>query len=233
MAIAGLLKVSLIDFPGHVSAVVFVRGCPFRCFYCHNPELVLPERYASEIDTQAILEFLKRRAGKLDGVCITGGEATVWDGLDDFVRSVAALGYAIKLDTNGFFPDRVERLLATGLLSYVAMDIKAPLDRYADIVHVRCDGARIHKSIDLIMRAHREGLVRAYEFRTTLVKPVLTPDDAHGIGEAIRGAETYVVQNFVSSKHVGDVSAAEPFSDQEKNLFVDFMRPYVRYVKVR
>ena len=151
MKIGGFQKVSLIDYPGRISAVVFTQGCNFRCPFCHNPELVEPERFEGLSPEAEILTFLEKRKGRLDAVVITGGEPTLQTELIPFIIHLKAMGYRIKLDTNGALPDVLEEMLGRGLLDYVAMDIKAPLERYSEVTKTKTDGQRILKSISLIM----------------------------------------------------------------------------------
>lgn len=233
MACVAIQKMTLIDFPGHIAATVFLRGCPFRCFYCHNPELVLPEQYVPEILYRSVIDFLHKRVGMLDGICITGGEPTMWPGLESFIKTVRGMGYAIKLDTNGYFPDIVASLLEQKLIDYVAMDIKAPLNRYDDIIGVTIDTTRIARSIELLQAAYVAGILADYEFRTTLVKPLLSVDDATGIRDLVRDTPHYYLQNFVESKHVGSVKGFEPFTALEAKQFSTIIQESVVDVVLR
>jgi pyruvate formate lyase activating enzyme len=233
MSCVAIQKMTLIDFPRHVAATVFTRGCPFRCFYCHNPELVLPEQYAPEISYETVIAFLHKRVGMLDGICITGGEPTMWSELESFIKTVRGMGYAIKLDTNGYFPDIVSSLLAQKLIDYVAMDIKAPLNRYSEIIGVSIDTSRIARSIELLQAAYVSGILADYEFRTTLVKPLLSVDDAAGIRDLVSGVPHYYLQNFVESKHVGSVNGFEPFTALEAKQFSTIMQERVADVVLR
>ena len=142
--IGGLQKTTLVDFPQKVAAIVFTQGCNFRCGYCHNPEL-LSIKEQNDYNTEQFFEFLKTRQGKLDGVGITGGEPTLQSGLYDFVRKIKDLGFAVKLDTNGTNPAILEKLLQDNLLDYIAMDIKAPVEKYSEITGVKVDTEKIKK----------------------------------------------------------------------------------------
>ncbi len=193
MLIGGFQKFSLIDYPGEISAIIFTSGCNFRCPYCHNPELVkMTAPIIAEID---ILNFLKIRTGKLSAVSITGGEPTLQKNLAEFIGKIKRMGLLIKLDTNGSNPDMLEELIRNRLIDYVSMDIKAPIDLYAQVIHSPFSKKRIGKSIDIIMASP----VR-YEFRTTIVKSLLSKDDIVEIGKAISGASNYYLQKFVPSK---------------------------------
>jgi pyruvate formate lyase activating enzyme len=134
MQIAGIQKLTLVDFPGHVAATVFTRGCSFRCGFCHNPELVLPEKFNPLLSEAQIFEFLESRYGKLTGICITGGEPLMNSDADKFISHLRALGFDVKLDTNGSFPDRLEKIIKDGDVDYIAMDIKNSLSKYAQTV---------------------------------------------------------------------------------------------------
>ncbi len=197
MVIAGLQRFSLIDFPGQVAAIVFTQGCYFRCPYCHNPELVLPEQFGPMIEEETVFDFLRARIGKLDGVVVTGGEPTMQNDLPKFIRRVKDLGMLVKLDSSGVRPDVLQTLFDAKLVDYVAMDIKAPLPKYEEVVQVRVELEAIRRSISLVMQSGVD-----YEFRTTLVEGLLTPDDVRAIGEDICGAKRYYLQKFVSTKAV-------------------------------
>jgi pyruvate formate lyase activating enzyme len=197
--IAGLQKVSLIDYPGHIAVTVFLSGCNLRCGYCYNRWM--NEESASEaLSSFDFLNWLRTRVGKLDGVCISGGEPLLQSGLADFIRSIRALGYAVKLDTNGSWPQRLGDLLDEKLLDYVAMDFKAPLDqRYSQITECTIDPAKIQESITLL-RASKV----AYEFRTT-VCPGLSIEDLQAIAQEIEPNEKWFLQPFKPVATVGEV----------------------------
>ena len=136
MMLAGLQKTTLVDFPGIVAATVFTRGCSFRCGFCHNPELVIPEQYQGNlISEEVFFDFLLSRVGKLQGVCITGGEPLLQLDIDRFISHIKALGFKVKLDTNGSFPDRLKKIIQEGDVDYIAMDIKSPLNKYLTVTN--------------------------------------------------------------------------------------------------
>ncbi|MGC8971837.1 MAG: anaerobic ribonucleoside-triphosphate reductase activating protein, partial [bacterium] len=164
MLIGGLQKFSLIDYPGKISAVIFTKGCNFRCPYCHNPELVIFDG-KDLIEEDYIFSFLREKRGKLDGVVLTGGEPTLQSDLINFLKEIKGLGFFTKLDTNGSNPEVIERLLEEKILDYIAMDIKANLEKYNDVTHSNVDIEKIKKSIDIIMHSGID-----YEFRTTIVR---------------------------------------------------------------
>lgn len=191
MRFGGLQKLTLLDFPGHVACTVFTQGCNFRCPFCHNSSLVLG---TESLDESEILAFLRKRQGLLDGVALTGGEPLLAADTGDFLKKVRDLGYLIKLDTNGSFPNRLEALLEAGLVDYVAMDIKNSPVHYATTAGADGFLDAVSRSAALLM----EGRV-PYEFRTTVVDELHTPEDFHAIGQWLRGASQYFLQAFVDS----------------------------------
>ncbi len=223
MKAAYLQKTSFIDYPGRISAVVFTQGCNFRCPYCHNPELVVPERYCGTIRIEDIFSFLEKRRGKLDAVVITGGEPTLQADLVPFMQRIRSMGFLVKLDTNGSRPQVLREVIARGLPDYVAMDVKAPWDKYAFVAGSPVDITDIGASVELIM-----GSGIPYEFRTTLVRSLLDPDDVMGIGRAIRGASLYVLQRFAASKHVeSSYTDMAPMTDDQIATLVRDLGPLV------
>lgn len=188
MKIGGLVKFTLIDFPGRPAAVVFTQGCNFRCRYCHNPELVYPHMFAEPVAIEEIYSFLKRRQGTLEGVVVSGGEPTLHEDLPSFMADLKAMGYATKLDTNGTRPDMLKSLLDAKLLDYIAMDIKAPMEKYSLITGVDFNPEVLRQSMDLIRQSGLD-----YEFRTTYDKEVLTDADISTITQRLDG-KNYRVQ---------------------------------------
>jgi pyruvate formate lyase activating enzyme len=195
MKISGLQKVSLIDYPGKISAVVFTQGCNFRCPYCHNPELVDPERFEACMDEQVILNFLESRLKKLDGVTITGGEPTLQADLEFFCAKIKKMGYLLKIDTNGSHPMVLDNLLKRNLLDYIAMDIKGPMDMYEKVTQTKVNTEDVLKSVALVMKSGCK-----YEFRTTLVSPLLTRDHILQIDNVIHGANRFIMQRCQTVK---------------------------------
>ncbi len=192
MHIASFLPLSLSDDPGRVAAVVFLAGCNFCCPYCHNPELVLPNRVAraARIEPAAMLETLRMRAGFLDSVVVTGGEPTLQPDLTELLDAIKSVGLRVKLDTNGARPETLSDLLAHRLVDFVAMDLKAPRQRYREFAGVEVDVAAIERSVELIRTAAPD-----YAFRTT-VAPGLGQEDLLQIGRWIERARRYVLQPF-------------------------------------
>lgn len=204
MLIHGLQKMTLLDFPGRVACTVFLGGCDLRCPYCHNAELIDGSAPAV-MDDGELLAFLKKRVGLLDGVAVTGGEPLLRD-IAPLLREVRALGYAVKLDTNGTHPARLRALLDEGLVDYVAMDVKNSLERYAETVGVAgLDLAPIRESAALLM----EGRVD-YEFRTTVCRELHDDDSIRGVGEFLAGARRLYLQ---------------PFADRDTVAFAGFSAP--------
>ncbi len=229
MKIGYVQRFSLIDYPGKICAIVFTQGCNFRCPYCHNPELVIPEQYGECIPEDVFFPFLENRREKLDAVSITGGEPTIQPGIVDFIRSIKELGFLIKVDTNGSFPDVIEELLRLNLLDYIAMDIKAPLRKYRNVTASAVDTRNILASIDLIKNSGIE-----HEFRTTVVESLLGPRDILNISKHISGAERYVLQRFVPSKAVNPAFLTErTFSDALFEKLRKDLSPLFRSVILR
>jgi len=230
MVIGGLQRFSLIDYPGKICAIVFTQGCNLRCPYCHNPELVDTKSAGLRAVSQdEVMSFLEARRGKLQAVAITGGEPLLQSDIGEFLSSVKSLGYLVKLDTNGSFPSRLETILKANAVDYIAMDIKAPLDKYEQVVRRSIDTGRIFSSIKLIMDWGSE-----YEFRTTVVKALLDKDDFVGIGEMIRGSRLYVLQRFVASKLLDDrFLDAETYPEDELSSIRSLMESYVEQCIVR
>jgi len=172
MKIGGLVKFTLIDFPGRPAAVIFTQGCNFRCRYCHNPELIYPHLFTEPMPEEEIWSFLRRRQGTLEGVVVSGGEPTLHEDLPAFMARLKELGYATKLDTNGARPAVLKELIDKKLVDYIAMDLKAPLAKYAAITGIEINPALLEESMNLIRQSGLE-----YEFRTTYDKEILTDED--------------------------------------------------------
>ena len=211
MRIGGLQKVSLIDYPGQIGAVVFTQGCNFRCPYCHNPDLADPSLYGAPQDPGEVLQFLDRRRGKLDAVTVTGGEPTLQEDLPAFLHELRQMGYLVKLDTNGSLPQVLKSLIEAGDMDFIAMDMKAPLERYASVTRSGVDLRLIRESIDIILASGID-----HEFRTTILPVLHRPDDVRAIARQIEGAQSYVLQTFVPARTLDPAFMAEvPFSAAE------------------
>ncbi len=197
MIIGGFQKFSLIDFPERTSSIVFTQGCPFRCAYCHNPELI-PFRKEG-IDKQEILCYLKKERKLIDGVCITGGEPTIHKDLEDFIRELKEMGFAVKLDTNGIRPDVVSRLIHAKLIDYVAMDLKHTWEKYLDVVHIQGE--------DIVNRCKETFLLLQtssidHEFRTTVYPSVHTQKDFFTMAGYLKKGEKYFIQETGFKKNL-------------------------------
>jgi pyruvate formate lyase activating enzyme len=230
MILGGFQRFSLIDYPGKICAIVFTQGCNFRCPYCHNPELVDTNPSGLQVVSQdEVLSFLEARKGKLEGVTITGGEPLVQSDIGNLLSSVKSLGYLVKLDTNGSFPSSLEKILRASTVDYIAMDVKASLDKYEQVVRRRIDKDQILSSIKLIMDCGLE-----YEFRTTVVRSLLKRNDFIEIGNMIKDSRLYVLQRFVPSKLLDDrFLDADTYSDDELNFIRRLMDDYVEQCIVR
>lgn len=228
MRILGLQKLSLVDFPGKVAATVFTGGCNLRCPFCHNASLVLPGRGTSALDAGGVLDFLASRRGLLDGVVLSGGEPLLQPDAADFLAEVKAMGFAVKLDTNGCHPDALADILDRRLADYVAMDIKNSLEKYPWTVGVPgFDTAPVERSARLLMEGPAD-----YEFRTTLVRPFHEVGDMETIGRWLRGARRYYLQAFVDS---GDLvgGGCAPFTPEEMEGFLQAARPFFQSAALR
>jgi pyruvate formate lyase activating enzyme len=197
MVLGGYQKLTLIDYPGKLAATVFTVGCSFRCPFCHNPELVISSRSTvhNNKTEKEFFKFLRTRKGKLEGVCITGGEPTIQSDLIDFIQKIKKLGYLVKLDTNGTRPDVLKKIISEKLVDFMAMDIKNNLEKYDNTCGTKADKERIKLSVDLIKNSGID-----CEFRTTVVPELHTEKDFEKIAKWITGAKTYSLQKYQDSK---------------------------------
>lgn len=228
MKICGLQKLTLLDFPGRIACTVFLGGCNFRCPFCHNASLVLPERVEELMSEEDFFAFLTSRRGKLDGVCISGGEPTVWADLTDFIRRIRDMGFAVKLDTNGTSPALLSSLVSEGLVDYVAMDIKSSPEGYPMAVgRESFDISPILESAAYLMSCGVD-----FEFRTTLVKELHTADHIEKIGKWLAGDEKFYLQGFVDS---GDLigEGCSAFSPEEAKELEGILRRHVPGAQLR
>ncbi len=227
MKIGGLHKFTAIDYPGKVACIVYTIGCNFRCPYCHNPELV--DETAEEIPQQEIWKFLETRRGLLDGVVITGGEPTLHEDLPDFIAKVKGMGFLVKLDTNGTRPAVLKKVIEEKLVDYIAMDMKAPVEMYSLSVGRAVHPDALRQSIALIINSQID-----YEFRTTVVKALLSPEDIEQIGKEIRGARRYYLQKFRTGKILNPQFLKKvTYSDKEFSEIKEMMLGYVTFCATR
>lgn len=228
MKICGWNKTTLLDYPEHIAATLFTGGCNFRCPFCHNAELVLCPGEQEEIREEEIFAFLQRRKGITEGICITGGEPSLQPGLKEFIRRVKTLGYLVKLDTNGYRPNVLWELLGEGLLDYVAMDVKASRKNYAQAAGLEgLDIAAIEMSMGIIRSS---GI--AYEFRTTVVKGIHTPEDMEDIGRWLSGCRAFYLQAYRDNENVMEPGFCA-FSPEEMHDFLEITRKYIDNVSLR
>ncbi len=227
MDIQGLQKMTLLDWPGKVACTVFLGGCDFRCPFCHNSEL-LSGPMPVLMDQEGLLEFLRKRQGLLDGVCVTGGEPLLRPGLPGLLDGIKNLGFPVKLDTNGNHPDRLVRLWEQGLVDYVAMDVKNSPERYPETVGVPgLDLTPVRDSVAWLLEGHVE-----YEFRTTAVRQLHDAASFQAIGRWLQGARRYYIQNFVDRDTVLRAGLSG-FEKAELEAFASLVRPFVERVEVR
>jgi pyruvate formate lyase activating enzyme len=229
LKIAGLEKLSLIDYPGKLSAIVFTHGCNLRCEYCHNPELVIQAISPEEVyDPEKILRFLKSRVGKLDAVVVTGGEPLLYNDLEPFLKSIQDLGYLVKLDTNGLLPQKLKRLIKHKVVDYISMDIKYPEGDYLTYTGENALNS-VKQSISTIIDSGIE-----YEFRTTYVKGIHTTESSEAIGQLINGAKQYYVQNFRAGKTINPtLTSQNSFTEKELKVLKENIKPFVLNVEIR
>ena len=227
MKLAGIQKLTLLDFPSLVACIIFTKGCNFRCPFCHNASLVCGESdFLSEEDA---LEFLLRRKGILEGVVVTGGEPLLHSDIPDFLKRIKELEYKIKLDTNGTNPEMLQRLIEDHLVDYVAMDIKNSPGEYASATgNVPLDMDAIERSKELLL----SGVVN-YEFRTTVVKGIHTEKSMKELFEWIRGAEKYFLQQYKITDDIIAPSGLSEFSPEEMSEFLDTAALYVKHAEIR
>lgn len=239
MIIGGLEKMTLIDYPGQVAAIVFTKGCNFRCRFCYNPLLVWPDQETDEkkyektcpfISEDEFFLFLENRKGKLDGVVISGGEPTMHRDLPEFIKKIKTLGYKIKLDTNGTNPQALQKILNQQLVDYLAMDLKAPPSKYQEVVGVKVNCQNLEKSVKIII-----GSGLPHEFRTTIVPGLIDLADVSVMGEFIAGADAWYLQKFKSDVELVDRSLERrlPFSEVEMQDMLDLAKGYVKFCELR
>lgn len=233
MIFGGLQKITLVDYPKKIVATVFTVGCNFYCPFCHNPELVNPELIKKQplISEKEVLNFLNERKGMLEGICITGGEPTLQKDLKNFIKKVKKLGYLVKLDTNGSNPVILKELIKEKLIDYVAMDIKAPLQKY----HLYTKGIdftnEIEKSIKILMNSFID-----YEFRTTLDPLNLKEEDIFQIAEMIKGAKAYFLQRFQDTKTLSSDyknQSTDYFTEAKIQSILNKIKPFFKICAVR
>lgn len=195
MIIGGVKKISLIDYPNEISSVIFTQGCNMRCIYCHNSHLVLPERYSKEISIERVFDYLLCRKGKINAVVISGGEPTLHKDLPYFIKEIKNMGFLVKLDTNGTNPEMLKTIIDKNLVDFIAMDIKAPFEKYKKICGTEINTKKIVNSIEIIKDSSIEK-----EFRTTFVKKIQKKEDLFAIKEII--CEHLTIHSFIFTSSI-------------------------------
>ena len=244
MQLHGLSKLTLLDYPGHLACTAFTGACNFRCPYCHNAPLVLAPNSCPIITEEEFFNFLVSRKGKLDGVCITGGEPTLQPDLQEFIKKIKELNFLVKLDTNGYQPEILKSLLDAQLLDMVAIDIKNCRDYYATTAGLHeasFDLTRLEKSISYLLLS---GI--PHEFRTTVVKELHGPEQMRAIGLWLSGIASkafhtgtlpspYYLQNFKDSGNLvgGECTGFHPIEDGVLEQYVSILKPYIPNTKLR
>lgn len=244
MIIGGIEKFSLLDYPGKISAIVFTQGCNFRCQFCYNPMLVWPVRvsklkYARDLKIESqkdypikqddLFVFLKSRVNKLDAVVITGGEPCLQKDLFEFIKKIKKLGFLIKLDTNGSYPKILDKLIKEKLIDYIAMDLKAPENKYEKITGIK-NFNNIKKSVKIIKDSNLP-----YEFRTTIVSGLLNKDDISEMGKIIKGADAWYLQTFKSNTELlnKELKNKAPYNLKQMQEMAKIGSKYVKKCEVR
>ena len=228
MDIFGLEKLSLVDYDGFVAATVFTASCNFRCGFCHNSALVLDYKDIKPIPEKDILDYLKKRKGILEGLCITGGEPTLNPDLPEFIKKVKDIGYSVKVDTNGTNPEMVKLLAKEKLADYFAIDIKNDKANYAEIIGFKTfDTKKVEQTVEFLL----SGAVK-YEFRTTLIAEYHKAENIKAIGEWIKGADKYFMQKFKSGDNCISQNLS-PVAEDTAKQFVEIIRPFVKSVNLR
>ncbi len=233
MLIGGFQKLSLLDYPDRTCCTVFTMGCNYRCPFCHNASMIQGEMQGEiqpgqTIPPEEILAFLKKRRGLLDGVCITGGEPLLQRGLEAFIQEIKALGFAVKLDTNGSYPERLRQLIHSKSVDYVAMDVKNTPDKYGRTIGVSgFDVSPVNESISILLSN-----TLPYEFRTTVVREFHTGEDLVAIARWLKGAEHYYLQSYVDSADVLTPGLSS-YTKEEMHLFLELVRPILPSSELR
>jgi len=229
MKIKGIQGVSTVDYPGKIVTTLFIGGCNFRCPFCQNRDLVLNYEKMPTIPDEEVIDKLSRRKGFIDGVCITGGEPTIEGDLTSFCRRLKILGLLVKVDTNGYIPQKIEELIDKSAVDYIALDIKSSSERYSLASGIQVDLRRIEKSVEILMNSGME-----YEFRTTCVPGFVEEEDLKRIGKLIKRGRLYVLQQFRPGTTLDpSLSQLKPYPAERLKSFAQVMRPYVKRVDVR
>ena len=228
MQIFGFEKLSLVDFDGKVGATVFTGACNFRCGFCHNSPLVLDVNSIEPIPVATIFDYLKKRKGIIDGVCVSGGEPTLQKDLPEFCAKLKELELAVKVDTNGTNPDMIQLLVKENLADYFAMDIKNDKENYSKIIGIdNYDTHNVEKSVEFLMNSNVD-----YEFRTTIISEYHTKENVINIGKWIKGAKKYFLQQYKDSDSC-ILGGYTPVPEKTAKEFVELLKPFIKNVQLR
>lgn len=228
MKIGGFQKTSLLDYPEEISAIIWTVGCNFNCPFCYNKDLVNGK--VDEITEEEIFSFLEKREKMIDGLVISGGEPFLQKDLKEFCKKVKKIGYKIKIDTNGTFPDKLKELIDKKLVDYIAMDVKAPSKKYAKLAGIKTDMKKIKKSIKIIQDSNVD-----YEFKTTFVPDLLKKEDIVEIGKEIKDSKKFYLQQFKNDVALisNEINNKNPYSTEYLQETLNEIKPYFSYCKVR
>lgn len=228
MKIGGIQKTSLLDYPDTISAIIWTIGCNFRCPFCYNKDLVFGR--VETISEEEVLSFLEKRKGMLEGLVISGGEPLLQDDIVSFAEKVKKMGYLIKIDTNGMYPEMLKELIDRKLVDYIAMDVKAPKNKYDSLSGVKTDIKKIEKSIEII----RSSLIN-YEFKTTFASNLLTREDIVEIAKWLKGSKRFYLQQFNNEANLisSKLQNSKPYSKDELIDTLKDIKPYFEYCDVR
>lgn len=228
MEIAGLKKTSLVDYPGTISAVIFLSGCNFRCGFCHNPSVVFGK--SAKIDEKEVMDFLERRKRVLEGVCVTGGEPTIHDNLPMLLKKIKSMGFLAKLDTNGTNPEMLKKIIEENIVDYVAMDIKAPLETYSFAANADVNIKKIKESMRILMESKIK-----YEFRMTLLPKFVSIESFKEICEMLKGAKRFYIQQFEKGSEMIDCAfkSEKAYTKEELNEFLNVAKEYFEECGIR
>jgi len=228
MKIQGLQKLTLLDYPGKVGCTIFTAGCNFRCPFCHNAALVTRIEDEKDIPTEEVLAFLRKRKGMLAGVCISGGEPLLQEDIVEFIQQIKALGYLVKLDTNGSDVNKLKTLVADNWIDYVAMDIKNTPEKYGETIGVQnISVEQIIQSVDFLLTDKVD-----YEFRTTIVREYHKREDMAAIGQWLKGAKRYYLQKFEDSGDLID-TGCRAYTTEIMQQALTIVQEYVRNAQLR
>ena len=227
MIISGMQKLTLVDYPGHTACLIFTQGCNFRCPFCHNRDLVIGTDNSNKIDEQVLFDYLDKRKGLIDGVCISGGEPLLQKDIKLFIKKIREKGYKIKLDTNGSKPEVLQDLIESNLVDYVAMDVKNIFSKYDETIGCKSNLEDIKKSISILKSSNID-----YEFRTTIAKELHSLEDIRGILEYLGNDVKYYLQNYNECETVLKKGLSS-FSDDElleikQNLEINYPNVIIR-----